>query len=233
MQEQPIATQLAPQLTPQEYLALERTAETKSEYVDGTLMAMTGPSRNHNLISENMVRELSLQLRGRPCQLYAQDMRVRISESGMYAYPDAVVVCGASGFEYSERDVLLNPTLIVEVLSYSTQGYDRGLKFAHCRRRASLQEYVLVAQDRVSIEPFTRQGEQWVLTEAISLDDVLGLPSIGCTLALRNVHDQVEGLSRRAWPLHPRPPVTGPGARAVPMPRAGQGSELSWQPPGP
>ena len=80
MQEQPIATQLAPQLTPQEYLALERTAETKSEYVDGTLMAMTGPSRNHNLISENMVREPSLQLRGRPCQLYAQDMRVRISE---------------------------------------------------------------------------------------------------------------------------------------------------------
>lgn len=182
-------------LTPEAYLALERAAETKSEYVDGMLVAMSGAQENHVLITVNIVRELSQQFRGRPCRLYVTDMRVRITEGGMYAYPDVVAVCDAPEFEDGELDVLLNPTLIVEVLSASTEGYDRGLKSARYRRRASLQEYILVAQDRVSVERYTRQGEGWLLTEATSLDDVIDLPSIGCTLALRDVYDKVEGLS--------------------------------------
>lgn len=113
----------------------------------------------------------------------------------MYAYPDVTVVCGEPAFEDNEFDVLLNPTLIVEVLSDSTEGYDRGLKSARYRRRASLREYVLVAQDRVSVERYSRQGEQWLLTEATALNDVMDLPSIGCALALQDIYDRVESLS--------------------------------------
>jgi Uma2 family endonuclease len=118
----------------------------------------------------------------------------------MYAYPDVVAVCGQPAVETEQLDVLLNPTLIVEVLSESTEAYDRGLKFARYRQRTSLQEYVLVAQDRVSVERYTRQGEHWVLTEATNLDAVIDLPSIGCTLALRDVYDKVEGLNTTAAP---------------------------------
>jgi Uma2 family endonuclease len=181
-------------LSPDSYLARERIAEAKSEYVDGMLVAMSGATRAHILITVNVVRELSSQLRDRPCEVYAQDMRVRVAEATMYAYPDVAVVCGAPQFQDGEFDVLLNPTLIVEVLSDSTEGYDRGRKFARYRRRASLQDYVLVAQDRVSVERYSRQGEHWVLTEATELDQAIELPSIGCTLALRDVYDKVEGL---------------------------------------
>ena len=193
-----MVTQPALRLTPEAYLVQERAAETKSEYVDGVLVAMTGATREHILITVNLVRELSLQLRGRPCELYAQDMRVRVAEGEMYAYPDLAVVCGGPEFEDGTLDVLLNPTLIIEVLSASTEAYDRGLKFARYRRRASLQEYVLVTQDRVSVERYSRQGELWVLTEATRLEDVIDLPSIGCTLALRDVYDKVEGLATDA-----------------------------------
>jgi Uma2 family endonuclease len=190
-----MATQPAQWLSPEEYLARERITETKSEYIDGFLIAMGGATENHILITVNLVREISLQFKGRPCRVYSQDMRVRITEGGMYAYPDVVAVCGEREFADDEFDVLLNPTLIVEVLSSSTEGYDRGLKSARYRRRASLQEYVLVSQDRVSVERFSRQGEQWLLTEATNLDDVIELPSIDCTLALRDIYDKVEDLS--------------------------------------
>lgn len=192
-------------LTPEAYLARERAAETKSEYVDGVLVAMSGATREHVLITVSVVRELSSQLRNRPCEVYAQDMRVHIVESGMYAYPDVVVVCGPPEFQDNELDVLLNPTLIIEVLSPSTEGCDRGLKFARYRRRASLKEFVAIAQDRLSVERYSRQGEQWVLTEATSLDEVIELPSITCTLALHDVYDTIEGL--RADPgWSPEPP---------------------------
>ena len=189
-----MVTQPASLLTPEAYLAHERAAETNSAYVDGSLVAMTGATREHILITVNLIRELSLQLRGRPCELYAQNMRVRVAEGNLYAYPDLAVVCDGPEFEDDALDVLLNPTLIIEVLLASTEAYDRGLKFARYRQRASLQEYVLVTQDRVSIERYSRQGELWVLTEATRLDDVIELPSIGCTLALRDVYDKVEGL---------------------------------------
>jgi Uma2 family endonuclease len=182
-------------LTPEAYLALERKAETKSEYVDGTLVAMSGTTREHSMITVNISSSLHAQLRGRPCEVHSPDLRVRIAESVMYAYPDVVVVCGEPQFEDDQFDVLLNPSVIIEVLSPTTEAYDRGLKFAHYRLRASLQDYVLVAQDRVSVERYSRRDGEWVLTEATSLDDVIELPSIGCTLALRDVYARIEQVS--------------------------------------
>lgn len=189
-----MATQPVESLSPEEYLRIERAAEFKSEYIDGFLVAMPGERRPHVLITVNLVRELSTQLLDRPCEVYVQDMRVRITESNMYAYPDVTVVCGQPEFEDDEFDVLLNPTVIIEVLSESTEGYDRGLKFERYRRRPSLREYVLVSQERIVVERFSRQGEHWLLTDAISLDDVIELSSIGCTLPLRDIYKKVEGL---------------------------------------
>lgn len=189
-----MATERAAWLSPEEYLRNERLAETKSEYIDGMLVAMSGATRWHVLLTTNIAIELGRQLEDRPCEVYAQDLRVRVEEDGMYAYPDVVVVCDPPEFQDDEFDVLLNPTVIIEVLPESTEAYDRGLKFARYRQRASLQEYVLVAQDRVSIERFTRQGDLWTLAEATGLDATIDLPSIGCTPALRDIYDMVEGL---------------------------------------
>lgn len=182
-------------VSPDEYLRLERLAETKSEYVDGVVLATAGASPRHVAITGNVFSELHQQLKGATCRAYSQDLRVHIRESGMYAYPDVVVVCGDEEFDERDVDSLLNPTLIVEVLSPSTEACDRGRKFDHYKERASLQEYVLVAQDRVSLHRYSRQGEQWLLTAVTRLDDVIELPSIGCTLALRDVYDRVEELS--------------------------------------
>jgi len=177
--------------TPEEYLALERRSETKSELVNGRIYAMTGASREHNLITANLVRELSTQLRGRPCESYASDMRVKVDETGMYTYPGVVALCGEPAFEDAAVDTLLNPAVIVEVLSPSTESYDRGEKFAHYRRLASLREYVLVAQNRVRVEHYARRGEQWVLTEFSDLAGAFELPSVGCTLRLVDVYERV------------------------------------------
>ncbi len=177
--------------TPQEYLALERAAEYKSEYINGQIYAMSGASRGHNLIAGNVFRDISSQLRGRPCEVYVSDMRVQVSPTGMYTYPDVVAVCDEPRFE--AEDTLLNPTVIVEVLSPSTEAYDRGEKFAHYRRLASLTDYLLVSQDKVRLEHYTRQsgGDQWILTEVSGLDGVLHLASIDCKLALSNVYEKV------------------------------------------
>jgi Uma2 family endonuclease len=192
--EQVMATQPVESLSPEEYLKIERAAEFKSEYIDGFLVAMPGARRPHILITVNITSSLHSQLRSRPCEVYTQDMRVRIAEGHLYAYPDVTVVCGQPEFEDKEFDVLLNPTVIIEVLSESTEGYDRGLKFERYRRRASLQEYVLVSQDRIVVERFSRQGEHWLLTDATSFDEAIELSSIGCTLALRDIYEKVEGL---------------------------------------
>lgn len=177
--------------TAAEYLALERRATYKSEYVGGHIIAMSGASRRHNLIAANISRELSSQLRGRPCESYISDMRVRVSETGLYTYPDVVAVCGDIRFADEQTDTLLNPTVIVEVLSASTEAYDRGDKFAHYRRLASLHDYVLVSQDAVRVEHYVRQGEKWVLSEASLLTDTVSLASIQCTLVLEDIYDKV------------------------------------------
>ncbi len=179
--------------TAEEYLALERNAPNKNEFHDGQIYAMTGASRKHNLITINIARELSLQLKNRTCETYSGDMRIKAATAQNYHYPDAVVVCGTPEFEDAHVDTLLNPTLLIEVLSPSTESYDRGAKFAHYRKIASLQEYLLVSQDQPSIERYLRQGDVWILSEAIGLDATIPLESIDCQLKLYEVYDKVLG----------------------------------------
>lgn len=177
--------------TPEDYLALERSADYKSEYVNGHIYAMTGASREHNLVAFNIARELGAQLKNRPCEAYIGDMRVKAAEARSYRYPDIAVVCGRPEFEDSQGDTLLNPTLLIEVLSPSTEASDRGGKFAEYRRIASLREYLLVAQDQPRIERYVRQDNGWLLTETAGLDATVSLEAIGCVLALREVYDKV------------------------------------------
>ena len=178
-------------LTPEEYVARERQAETKSEFVGGCLVAMSGASRLHNLVVVNVVGALHEQLRERPCELFASDMRVKVAETGDYTYPDVVVACDDIQFEDAELDTLLTPTVIIEVLSPSTEGHDRGKKFAAYRQLRTLQEYVLVAQDHPSVEHYARQGDQWVLTAVTDIEATVHLPAIDCQLRLRDIYRRV------------------------------------------
>ena len=179
-------------LTPGEYLDLERRSEIRSEYVAGRMFAMSGASRRHVLITSNLVRELSGQMRGRACEAYVSDMRVKVSPTGMYTYPDIVAVCGEARFEDEHIDTLLNPTVIVEVLSESTEAYDRGEKFAHYRRLDTLREFVLVAQDKIRIEHFRREGEEWILSEVSGPDATLHLVSIDCHIGLAAIYEKID-----------------------------------------
>ena len=178
-------------ITPEEYLTRERLAETKSEYYQGQMYAMSGASRPHNLIANNFSAEINVQLRGRACEIYSNDMRVHVRETGLYTYPDIVAVCGEPQFQDGVFDTLLNPQLIVEVLSPTTEAYDRGDKFAQFQRIESLREYILVAQNKVRVDRYTRQGTQWLLTSWDSIDDAVPIESIGCQVRLRDVYDKV------------------------------------------
>lgn len=184
------ATGLKPSfITAEEYLARERKAEFKSEYLNGEIFAMAGASRPHNLIAGNIYGELYIQLKNRSCNVYPSDMRLKVSSSGLYTYPDVMVVCGEEQFDDDEEDTLLNPILIVEVLSKSTERQVRGAKFEHYSKLGSLQEYLLVAQNHPRLELFTKQSAgRWLLAEFESLDDVIKLTSINCVLALKDVY---------------------------------------------
>jgi Uma2 family endonuclease len=177
--------------TAEEYLTLERNASYKSEFHDGQIYAMTGASRKHNLITVNIAGVLRSQLKKRPCEAYTNDMRVKAAEAHSYHYPDIVVVCGTPQFEDAQLDTLLNPTLLIEVLSPSTEAYDRGGKFAHYRKIATLREYLLVTHNLPSIERYVRQGDVWILTEALGFEASVPLESIDCVLSLREVYDKV------------------------------------------
>ena len=187
-----MTVQTKPYLTPQEYLALERSAEYKNEYVDGEMVAMTGASRKHVLIALNLAAGLKRQLRQSPCEVYATDMRVQVHATGLYTYPDIAVVCGEPRFEDEYEDTLLNPTLIVEVLSPSTESYDRGRKFEQYRTLESLQEYVLVSQDQPRVEQFIRQGGNvWLFKDIVGLSEVVSLSSVQCEIALSEIYDKI------------------------------------------
>jgi Uma2 family endonuclease len=177
--------------TPEQYLAMERKADFKSEYDGGFITAMAGASRQHNLIAGNMHSEMRSQLKARPCEVYIGDMRLCVGPTGLYTNPDVMVACGETQFQVDDVDTLLNPTVIVEVLSESTESYDRGRKFGHYRRLPSLREYVLVAQDEIRVERYTCRGDDWVLTELTRLDDTLRLTSIDCEVALREIYAKV------------------------------------------
>lgn len=179
-------------LTPEAYLALEREAPYKSEYFAGEMFAVSGASRRHNLISLNVGAELRAQLRHRPCEVYTSDMRVKVSPTGLYTYPDVVVVCGEPEFEDATGDTLLNPTLLIEVLSPSTEDYDQGRKLEHYRTIPSLQEYLLVSQARAHIVQYVRHSEvSWLLSDTSGLEGSIALRAIGCEIALSEIYAKV------------------------------------------
>src|ERR1039457_2661936 len=197
-----MATQPKTHLTPEQYLEIERKAEFKSEYYQGEMFAMSGASYPHIGIVANAVASLHQQLRRGPCRPLSNDMRVRVTPAGLYTYPDVVVVCAEPQFADDTLDTLLNPTVIIEVLSESTEAYDRGRKFGLYRSLESLAEYMLISSQRVSAELFTRQPDgRWMLTASSRLEDSLDLQSVGCHLALADVYEK----------LHPPPPE--PAAR--------------------
>ena len=151
-----------PYVTVEEYLAAERNAETKSEYLDGYLYAMAGGTPRHSAIAMNVAIELGIQLRDKSCQVYNSDLMVATSPTGLYAYPDVSVVCGEPRFQDNHPDALTNPLLIVEVLSPKTEDRDRGPKFVHYRRIDSLIDYLLVVQDEPYVDHYQRQsGDRW------------------------------------------------------------------------
>ena len=175
----------------EEYLARERASDTRHEYYRGEIIAMAGASREHNLIVTDTVISLGVQLRQRPCELYANDMRLKIAVAGKYTYPDIIVVCGEPRFTDDYVDNLLNPTAIIGVLSPSTEAHDRGEKFEHYRTLASLREYLLIAQDRYHVDHFVRQEDgHWVPSAADGLEAVITLASIGCALPLAEVYEK-------------------------------------------
>ncbi|MCW5851705.1 MAG: Uma2 family endonuclease [Anaerolineae bacterium] len=188
-----MAAQVKVRYTPQEYLALERQAEFKSEYMRGEIFAMADAGEDHNLIAVNIVSELRNQLKGRPCRVYPSDMRVWLPAYEKYTYPDVTVVCGEAQFQDAVRDTLLNPTVIIEVLSPSTEKHDRRKKFESYKSLSSVTDYILVATDEALLDHFVRQPhEQWLLTTARGRDSQLPITNIGSTLWLSEVYDKVD-----------------------------------------
>jgi Uma2 family endonuclease len=185
----------------EEYLALERTELERHEYLDGCIYAMAGASPDHGRICMNLYGLLWAQLRGTPCEAFAKDTKVRCgpmprpgqSMQGLFAYPDLVVICGELQFHDEANDVVVNPRVIVEVLSPSTEAFDRGEKYHRYRRWfPTLTDYVLVAQDRPTIDHYHRtEAGRWEAEILEGLDAALHLPSIGCTVPLVDVYERI------------------------------------------
>jgi Uma2 family endonuclease len=180
-------------LTVQEYLAQERRAEFRSEFYRGEVFAMAGTSYRHCQIKDNVAQEAGSQLKGGPCRVVTSDLRVRVTATGLYTYPDVVFLCGQPEFEDQNFDVLLNPRAIVEVLSDSTESYDRGDKFTHYQKLPSLQEYVLIAQNKVLCERYVRQpNDSWPLTPFDQMDQALEFVSVPVRIPLSEVYRDVK-----------------------------------------
>jgi Uma2 family endonuclease len=181
-------------MTDAEYLAMERASDTRHEFFYGDVFAMAGASEAYNTITMNAGASLHTQLRKRDCRVYQSDMRLKIT-SKVYTYPDVMVVCGEPKFSEDKadtQDTLLNPTLIIEVLSPSTEAYDRGTKFLHYQTLASLQTYVMIAQYNPRVEIYTRQADdQWVYMVRTDLAATIDLASIQCTLTLADIYEKI------------------------------------------
>ncbi len=189
------ALKLNPRLTPQEYYLFERKAPEKHEYFAGEVFAMAGSSTNHSKVGSNVLIELGVRLKGKRCSPYNSDQRIKVKSSGLRTYPDVSVFCGK--MEYDEEDdqrhTATNPTVLFEVLSPSTEGYDRGTKAEHYRRIESLQAYALLGQDDAHVELYERQADgSWRLTEARGLDESLRLSVLDLELKLADIYDGVE-----------------------------------------
>jgi Uma2 family endonuclease len=179
-------------MTESEYLAFDHASEVKHEYINGEVFAMTGASWEHNMICSLTIAALVNQLRGKPCQVSPSDLRLKVTETGLYTYPDISVICGDPIFAGNEFDTIVNPTVIIEILSKTTEAYDRGEKFQHYRTLETLQDYVLISQDKPRIEGYSRQqNKKWTFTDAIGLDAAFEIPSIGCILKLAEVYERV------------------------------------------
>lgn len=180
-------------LSPEEYLEIERRAEYKSEFFRGEMFAMSGASREHNMIQANLIRRLGERLDGTPCRAVGSDQRVCISATGLYAYPDAVVHCDPSEFLAGQFDTLLTPKVLFEILSESTERYDRITKSNHYREVESLQEYVLVSQTEPRIEVYQRLPDgEWSHCDIQGLTESLTLESIGIAIPLSEIYSRVE-----------------------------------------
>lgn len=186
-------------ITPEEYLAFERQSDDRHEWLDGVIRAMAGESPEHSLICSNVIITLGGQLKGRPCAVFSPNMKVysRLATDakmkGLFSYTDTLVVCGAPLFHDEHGDVLINPKIIVEVLSDSTENYDRDEKFERYRQNASFTDYVLIAQRRPKIEHFARQETgHWVYQCETTLEGRIYLASIDCHLSLAEVYDRIK-----------------------------------------
>jgi len=179
-----------------EYLELEREADYKSEYYKGEIFAMAGTGHNHNRIVENLSIEIGSFFKGKSCRTYSSDQRIHIPDTGLYTYPDLIIVCDKNQYLDDKKDTILNPSVIIEVLSESTEAYDRGQKFHFYRSIPSLQEYVLIDSGDFAAEVFRKNEEGfWVLaSEAYRLDDSLELASVGLTLSMADIYAQTEDL---------------------------------------
>lgn len=187
--------------SPQEYLRLERMGKDKHEYHNGRIYAMAGASPSHVRVTRNVLTSLHTQFRGKTCEAFGNDQRVQVDASGLYTYPDVSVICGEARYDPFEPDNLLNPTLLVEVLSATTEGYDRGDKFRMYRTIPSFREYVLIAQDKAWIDSYFKGDDgEWRLSSVEGLEAVLMLRTVACTLAL---HEVYEGVSFESAPLPP------------------------------
>jgi Uma2 family endonuclease len=181
------------EMTPEEYLAIERDSDIKSEYFGGEIFAMAGASREHNKISTNIVRVLGNQLLEKPCSIFASDMKVKMKEIKKYTYPDIVVVCGNEEYDDEYNDILINPIVIIEILSDSTEAYDRGDKFSHYQFISTFSEYILVSQYIRKIEKFLRQkNDTWIYSKYEKAEDIVSIESIKCNLPVHEVYREVK-----------------------------------------
>lgn len=188
-----------------EYLEIERAAQFKSEFFQGEMFAMAGGTLQHSLIVTNLARQFGNRLEGGNCLPYNADLRLKIEATGLYTYPDLSVICGSPRFAEGTDDTVVNPTVLVEVLSDSTEAYDRGKKFEHYRQIPTLQEYLLVSQQAPQIEQFIRQADgRWLLNEAAGIEQHLELPSLGIVIPLAEIFAKVNFVSAPIRPPSPR-----------------------------
>lgn len=197
-------------ITEEEYLAFEASSPRKHEYFYGEIYAMTGGTESHNLLAGNAHASLHTQLRKRPCKVYNSDQRIKVMATGLHTYPDVTIVCGVTQFIDRPHQTLINPTVIIEVLSPSTERYDRGMKFQNYRTIPTLQDYLLISQNHHRIEHYTRQDNgTWLLREAVGREAHITIRSIDCILTLEDVYEKVEfepdetGIPREIPPVDP------------------------------
>jgi len=204
-----MSAQSTARLTPEQYLELERAAlDVRSEYYNGRMYAMSGGTHPHAIVIANLARRLGNGLEKGPCVVTTSDMRLRVSKTGLYTYPDIIVVCDPPQYGDGRHDTVLNPTLIIEVLSPSTEAYDRGFKFAQYRALESLKEYALVSQSEPRVEIFRRQPSgDWLLSESAGMDAVCRFDSVGCTVTMKDVYDKVTFDGEAAIADRPSPAV--------------------------